>query len=308
MSGFFQALEQAKLERALLARAGRPEVDAPLAAHAPEMRQERPISPQAVSNGVEEHLVSLLTPTSFETEQYRTLCHLVEQMHTEAGLHIIAVSSAAPGDGKTITAINLAGALALAPETRVLLVEDDLRRPSISKYLGWGDSGDPGLVDVVLDLALSLEDVVRPRPPFNLAVLPAGRCPAAFYEVLKSPRLGVLLEQARHHYDYIVLDTSPLVPFPDCQLLRQCVDGFLVVVTAHKTPRKLLAEALDTLDPAEIVGLVFNNDDRLTEKSYYAYAYNLSRNGKRIGRSGRVGMKSTASLRQRLTSWWHRTR
>src|SRR5262249_24562885 len=213
--------------------------------------------------------------------------------------------SAAPGDGKTITAINLAGALALAPETRVLLVEADLRRPSISQYLGWGDSSDPGLVDVVLDLALSLEDVVRPRPPFNLAVLPAGRCPAAFYEVLKSPRLGVLLEQARRHYDYIVLDTPPLVPLPDCQLLRQCVDRFLVVVAAHRTPRKLLVEALDTLDPAEIVGLVFNGDDGLTEKSYYAYAYNVSRHGERSGRAGRVGMQSAVSLWQRFTSWWH---
>ena len=87
-------------------------------------------------SGVEPHLVPLLTPTAFEAEPYRVLAHLVGQMHTEAGLRILAISSPSSGDGKTSTAINLAGILAQEPKIRVLLLEAELRRPSIAKYLG----------------------------------------------------------------------------------------------------------------------------------------------------------------------------
>ena len=102
-----------------------------------------------------------------------------------------------------------------------------------------------------------------PRPPFNLDVLPAGTLRPAPYEVLKSPRLGELLEEARRRYDYVVLDTAPLVAVPDSRLLGKWVDGFLVVVAAHRTPRKLVAETLDLMEPAKLIALLFNGDDEL---------------------------------------------
>jgi len=250
MTRFFRALEQAGSDLARV-ESGRQEA-----------------TPQA-TDGVDEHLVSLLTPASFASEQYRALRHLVEQFHKSAHLSVLAVSSPAVGDGKTTTAINLAGALAQAPEARVLLVDADLRRQSMLKQLGLVDTDRPGLVDAILNPALPLEDVTQPCPPFNLSVVPAGRRPAAHYELLKSPRLGELLGEARRRYDYVLLDTPPLIPVPDSRVIGKWVDGFLVVVAAHRTPRKLLEEALNVIEPAKIVGLVFNSDDR----PLFGYSY-----------------------------------
>src|SRR5262245_39126467 len=92
------------------------------------------------------HLVALLTPTAFEAEPYRVLSHLVTQMHKEAGLRVLAISSPSAGDGKTSTAINLAGALAQEPKTRVLLLEAELRRPVVLTYLGLSYGSRKGLV------------------------------------------------------------------------------------------------------------------------------------------------------------------
>jgi len=255
--------------------------------------------PQA-TDGVEEHLVSLLAPASFAAEQYRALRHLVEQFHKSAELSVLAVTSPTVGDGKTTTAINLAGALAQAPDARVLLVDVDLRRASMLKQLGLVDPDRPGLVDAILNPELPLDDVTQLCPPFNLSVVPAGRRQAIQYELLKSPRLGELLGEARRRYDYVLLDTPPLVPVPDSRLIGKWVDGFLMVVTAHRTPRKLLEEALTVIDPAKIVGLVFNSDDR----PLFGYSYGEyypSPNGNGLGRWGRAVKAAGGSLRRRLT-------
>jgi len=253
---------------------------------------------------VDEHLVSLLTPTSFEAEQYRALRHLVEQRYKAADLHTLAVSSPAAGDGKTTTAINLAGALAQAPQTRVLLIEADLRRPSMTKRLNLGDASNCSLVDAILDPALSLQDVVRLCPPFSLAILPAGSPQTLSYELLNSPRLRALLEEARHRYDYVILDTPPFSLFPDCRLIEKWMDGFLIVVAAHKTPRKLVEEALSEIDPAKLIGFVFNNDDRplFGYHSNYYYGYDLESNGVEPN-GGRVGRLSRAARGIKNALW-----
>jgi capsular exopolysaccharide synthesis family protein len=221
--------------------------------------------------GTDEHLLSLLTPTSFEAELYRTLHLLIEQKRKETGLRVLAVTSPVEGDGKTITAINLAGTLAQSPENRVLLVCADLRRPSLSECLGMGNPGRFGLVNAIMDPGQTLNNAMRHLKRYNLSVIPAGLSPADPYEVLKSPRLGQLLEEARQRYDYIVLDTPPLVLVPDCRIIGKWVDGFLMVVAAHKTPRKLVAEALNLMDPEKLVGLVFNFDDRSFTGNYASY-------------------------------------
>lgn len=308
MSKFFKALEQAERER-VLREQGRHadghsiEIEqlAPERPRQTEASSGMPVSGDSVFEGrrrrrrdidrstsqeaatdLDGHLVSLISPTSFGAEQYRGLRHIVEQLRQTADLRVLAVSSPRTGDGKTTTAINLAGALAQSPETRVLLVDADLRQPSVREHLNLGESGARGLVDVVLDSALSLDDVIRRCPSYNLAVLPAGRPPASEYELLQSPRLQELLEAARSRYDYIVMDTPPLIPIPDCRVIATLVNGFLVVVAAHRTPRKLVEEALSVLDPGKIVGLVFNQDDDLPLHYYRTYA-GLSPNGRGAG-------------------------
>jgi capsular exopolysaccharide synthesis family protein len=209
----------------------------------------------------EEQLVSLLTGESFEANMYRVLMHRIEDTRDRGGRGVIAVTSPGAGEGKTTTAINLAGTLAQSKDARVLLVDADLRLPDVATRLGLRTEGQPGLADAILDARLPLEAVVRDRPPFNLSVLTSGRLPAAPYETLRSARLGDLLDQARRAYDYVIIDTPPVLPVPDCRVIARWADSVLLVVAAHRTPRRYLEEALNALDPAKVAGVVFNSVD-----------------------------------------------
>jgi capsular exopolysaccharide synthesis family protein len=330
MSEFFKALEQAERDRALGRQAPRPETaldEASAAVEAPAptaIRRSPPASAPRVQKkpvldmrppvevrapehdeareGIDGHMVSLVTPASFEAEQYRTLRHMIEQRRASDRVSIIACTSPAGGDGKTITAINLAGALAQAPDTTVLLVDADLRRPRIALELTLGHDVGPGLVGAILDPTLTLADVVRHRPPFTLSILPAGSAMANPYELLTSPRFGALLESARAHYDYVVVDTPPVVSIPDCRAIAQCVDGFLVVVAAHRTPRKLVEEALNSIEATKIIGLVYNADDRPLSGYYHSryYAQHRSSNGTKAAAWTRSVTRAGGSIWDRL--------
>jgi capsular exopolysaccharide synthesis family protein len=236
---------------------------------------------------VAERIVSLLAPSSFAADQYRALRHVVERLRQDAGLHVLAVTSPSPGDGKSVTALNLAGALGQSSGARVLVIDADLRKPSVGDYLGLSPRL-PGLADAIADPDRDLAGTVRRLDGFNLSVLPAGKPHASPYELLNSPRMEGVLKEARRQFDYVVVDTPPFVPLPDCRLIERWVDGFLVVVAAHRTRRKLLAEALNMIDPAKIVAVVFNADDR-PDSAYYGYGYYYG-----------------AGSRSQRTSWWRR--
>lgn len=286
MSRFFKALQQAERDRAREADlpvksaqpvgtegVGESAIADPVAvSEPPSSIDAEPISGSVAidMDEVDRHLVSLVSPQSDGAEQFLALRHSVEQWRQVPGRTILGVSSPCAGDGKTITAINLAGALAKGRGARVLLVEADLRRPSILKHLGAINLGASGLVDFILDQRLSFESVVTICSPFNLAVLPAGRSHASSYELLKSNRMDAILQEARRRYDCIVIDMPPLVPLADCRVIGNLVDGLLLVIAAHKTPRKLLEEAFNVLEPSKLIGIVFNQDDRpLGGYSYY---------------------------------------
>ena len=207
-------------------------------------------------------LVSFTNPASFAAEQYQGLRLTIERLTRTNGAQVIAVTSPAAGEGKTLTSINLAGALARESDNRVLLIDADLRRPSVARTLGLVEGETNGFADVIAGPALQLSDAARPLPPYNLSVIPAGTPHPAIHKVLRSPRLEQLLQQARTQYGVIIIDTPPLLPVFDSALLSRLVDGLLVVVAANQTPRKLLGEALNLVDPAKVMGIVFNRDDR----------------------------------------------
>ena len=306
MSKFFQALEQAERDRAL-----QQGTTTQSASPAPEVEATESVTleqpPPDSGDGVDDHLVSLVAPAAFEAEQYRALRHVVEQLHKARDLRVLAVSSPCVNDGKTTTALNLAGALAQAPEARVLLVDAELRRPSVAGLLSLGGPDDPGLVNAILDPTVTLEQVARPRPPFNLSVIPAGQVPPSPYELLKSPRFGELLEEARRRYDYIVLDVPPLCPVQDCRVIAHWVDGFLLVVSAHHTPRRLVEEALNVVERGKVLGFVFNGDDHPPPSFYGYHGYyggggyivHGSPNGHGRGRLGRTLTRVGQMLQRR---------
>lgn len=221
---------------------------------------------------IDEHLVTLRDRFSPQVEQYKALHYALEEASVSDRPHVVAITSAAAKDGKTTTAINLAGVLAHRQDARVLLIDADLRRPSVAALLGLGDHGSSvGLVDVIRDPGLTLDRAAIRLPAFNLSILTAGSVADDPFELLRVPRMGGVLQEARRQFDYVVIDTAPLLCVPDARALETCVDGFVMVVAAHRTPRKLVGEALDLLNPSKLIGVIFNRDDRPLSRHYGDY-------------------------------------
>jgi capsular exopolysaccharide synthesis family protein len=276
MSKFFKALEQAERDRANL---GAGPVERPPAASVPDLPPaERPrIAPSVVRpsapgalNGFEEHLVTLVAPLTPEAEQYRQLRSVLEERAGGRPM-VVGISSPAKGDGKTLTAVNLAGALCQGAPKEVLLVDGDLRNPSLAKILGM-PGRYPGLSEAAEDRSLDLSSLVRATRFPHLFLLASGKSNAAPHGALQSSRIVELIGEARQRFDYVIVDTPPMVSLSDCQLIEKWVDGFLVVVAAHGTPRKLVEEALRGVGPDKVLGFVFNKSDRPAGRYYY-YSY-----------------------------------
>lgn len=202
----------------------------------------------------------------------------------------IVVTSSVPGEGKTTTAINLAASLADAG-ARVILVDADLRRPSVAKYMGF--EGRVGLTTVLIGRA-NVEDVVQPWQDSTLAVLPSGQIPPNPSELLGSRAMSRLLTELAGTYDVIVLDSPPLLPVTDAAILTKMVGGALVVAGADGLHKKQFRASLDALEKvdAHVLGIVLNKAQR-KDRDRYAYEYYSSsdltptRRSTAGGRSGR---------------------
>lgn len=211
--------------------------------------------------GIDRRVISLSDPMSFEAEQYRRVRHQIEELRARSGVRTIAMTSAVAGDGKTLTSVNLSATLARSMGVKVLLIDMDLRRPTVGKLLGLQPvhGGFAGLLE---QPQAKLQDYVMSVPQSNLHVIPTMVTRSDTYELLRSPHFANLLEQARNQYEYVVLDTPPVIPVPDTTLINHHVDGYIMIVSANSTPRKLVGEALSLLTPSSVLGIVFNRDDR----------------------------------------------
>ena len=226
--------------------------------------------PAEVLPTLREELVSFLAPASAEAEQYRALRHAIERLRRSSGFQVFGITSATPGEGKTVTTLNLAGALAQARDARVLVIGADFHRPMLSEYFGLPYLRSPGLADLIADRDRNPAFVVCRLDSLNVSVLPAGFARTPPYELLSSPRVDELLKTLRQQYDYILIDAPPVISCADCRLLGDRVDGFLVVVAAHRTPKAMFVEALRLLAPARIAGTILNGDSR-PAPPYYGY-------------------------------------
>ena len=180
----------------------------------------------------------------------------------------IVITSSIPGEGKSTMAINLAVSLA-DTGARVILVDADLRRPSIAEYAGI--EGSVGLTTVLIGRA-DVEDVVQPLGTTTLDLLPAGQIPPNPSELLGSPAMAGLLDRLTTSYDTVVLDSPPLLPVTDAAVLSKLAGGALIVVGADRIHRPQLQETLGSLETAgaHVLGLVLNKIDR-REAGTYSY-------------------------------------
>jgi capsular exopolysaccharide synthesis family protein len=172
-------------------------------------------------------------------------------------LRRVMVTSSVPREGKTLTSINLAIAMAQSG-SRVLLVDCDLRRPGLSSAI---DLGDPiGLTSVICGGA-ALDEAIRPTAVPNLYVLPAGPLPTNPAELADSAQLGELLEECSRRFDRVLLDTSPLLAATDAALVARHCDGVVMVVRAGRTTVDHARSARQTLTSAgaTVLGVVLND-------------------------------------------------
>jgi succinoglycan biosynthesis transport protein ExoP len=229
-----------------------------------------------------------VTSTTPVAEAYRALRTSVRFAELDRPMKVIQVTSPAAGEGKTTTAEQLATVLTQAGH-RVAIACCDLRRPQIHNRFGMEVA--PGLVDVVLG-ECTLADAIRPVNDL-LYLLPAGSFPPNPSEILGSRRAELVIRALGEEMDYVIIDTTPVLPVTDAIVVSRFVDATMIVVASGTTRRNQLSETLRLLDQAQapIIGVVFNRAE-VGDRNAYGYSYGTSRYieaGSAKGKSKRKG-------------------
>jgi len=199
-------------------------------------------------------------------EQYRHLAYAIERKRGE-GKQVFVISSALQSEGKTITALNVAFALAEGCAGKVVLCDLDLRRSGISSALGLGEL--PGLTDVLGNDQRASDVLVRIGK--NLALLPGGKPTPHPLALLRSSVWQDLLVSLKQHFDYILFDTAPLVLTDDMVILADAVDQVIMVVRSNSTTSDAVKEALAKIPTGKAFGFVLNdaNPEECRNQAYY---------------------------------------
>ncbi len=222
-----------------------------------------------MTDEIDKHLVAFLEPRSPASEQYRVLFTRTQQLLGNALHKLLAISSSVKGEGKTVTSLNLATVIARDFGRRTLLLDGDLKKPDIHSYLR--RAGKMGLVDVLLGKA-TLEDCMVPFLFEDLFVLPAGtRCENSL-KFLSMPKMGEILAQLAKEFDYVIIDTPPVLPLADMNIFSNLVDGILLVVRAGKTSRDVVKKVLESLPSQKVLGVILN-DMEVNFKKHYTAPY-----------------------------------
>lgn len=231
-------------------------------------------------------LVLFTDPQATGCEQYRTLRTQLFHASERQAAQVIVLTSAVAGEGKTSTVLNLAWAIAQSKEKRVLVIDSDMRRPSVNAYLGL--RGGLGLTEVVNDGRDVMSCVVRIGDQ-SLYVLASSREEAQPTELLSRERIGEMLGELRRYFDYILIDAPPVVPFADARLLANHADAIIMIVRAGLAGHGTIERAIEALPANRILGVVLNGADQTSEVGYYgyySYGYNYSRQKSKPGGIG----------------------
>jgi capsular exopolysaccharide synthesis family protein len=213
---------------------------------------------------VNKRRISLLQPDSYVAEQFRALRGRIDAISSQRPLSTITVTSAFPGEGKTTCSVNLAIVTALSVATRVLLIDCDLRRPKVHTSLGI--QPEAGLAEVLTGHS-SLADAIVAVEGANLDVLAVRSRPANPSELLGSPEMKQLIEEASGQYDRIILDTPAALGLPDAKAVSELCDGMVMVVRADVTSQSDIEAVLEILDRRRMLGMLINGVD-VTEGRY----------------------------------------
>lgn len=224
--------------------------------------QELPVSKpaermekQIFSTGISKKVIAYHNPTSPITEQFRVLRTHACSSEKTGNIKIMAITSSSNGEGKSVAAVNIAVVMAQDFARPVLLIDCNMRKPTVASLLGVNK--DRGLADV-LSGATQLKDALINTEIANLTVLPAGQVSSNPSELLASEKMKAILAELKSQFEVIVLDTPAVMPFADPRILSKIVDGVIIVVRAGKTRREVVARAESVLKNvgANIMGYV----------------------------------------------------
>jgi len=217
---------------------------------------------------VEPHLVAITQPRSAYCEQFRALRTRILQAGEREQMRTFVITSAGMGEGKTLTALNLAWLLAQTEGVRCLVIDSDLRQPCATEYLA---IDAPRGLSEVLGGELSLQDAIVRLDPAGLYLLPGGQPRDDVAELLSGPTYAGIIAQARRMFDFVIIDAPPLGIFTDANVLINRADGALLVVRAGKTKYAIVDQLLESLPRERMLGVVLNRAEEGLESNSYAY-------------------------------------
>jgi len=224
-------------------------------------------------------IVMIHTPRSIAAERFRRLKTVLINEAPDA--QVMAITSAGPSEGKSLTAVNLALAFAADRQGDVLLIDADMRRPTVEKWLH--PAPQLGFAELLRG-ETSLDHAVIELENSPLKILPAGDPPGDPVELLSSTSSRTLMAELRERFFRVVIDTPPIVPFTDADAIGGVCDGVLVVARTNVTRRSAVGQAVRSVTSTQVLGTVLNGSvynladrSRYSEAKYYASYYEKER-------------------------------
>ncbi|MEH7252009.1 CpsD/CapB family tyrosine-protein kinase [Neobacillus niacini] len=214
-------------------------------------------------------LIASLDPKSPISEQYRTIRTNIQYSSIDKELRVLMVTSSGPGEGKSTSAANLAVVFAQLGK-KVLLVDADLRKPTAHRTFGVNNLF--GFTSVITKQA-TLEKTVLETEEKDLYLLTSGPVPPNPAELLSSKLMEQFIEEAKEVFDYVILDTPPLLAVADPQIIANKVDGAIFVVSSGRTEIEQAKKAKELLENAQskLLGVILNNKEMKNNDYYYYY-------------------------------------
>ncbi len=219
---------------------------------------------------VEPRLVAITQPNSNYCEEYRSLRTHVLHKSQRQKLQAIVVASVNPSEGKSVTALNLSWLLAQTDGVKCLIIDSDLRMPSLGDYLGI--ETDKGLSHILTGEATLTESIIKLEPA-GLHLLTGGNARNDVAEMISGPKFKEILREAREMFDYVIIDAPPLGIFTDATVLINHADGAMLVVRANRTSYSVIDRLLEPLPKDRLLGVVLNQSEDVLEESHYNYGY-----------------------------------
>jgi len=259
-------------------------------------------------------IVTYHFPNSLITEQYRMLRTNLKTQLEKDKAKVVLISSSVHGEGKTVTATNLAISLAEAEDCKVALIDADLRRGRVTEYLGLGKNLK-GLSELLAQ-NLSFKQLMVKNSLPNLLILPKGKTVKNPSELVESQKFRVLVAELRNHFDYILIDAPPIMSVADVSILARETDGLLMVVRSGRTPKNVISQAHHLFEQAgvKILGYVLTGVEyQSADARYYYHQYYSNQVDKKKQFKTRVEhyLKKTGEkfqkAEEKFNQWWEKT-